>query len=145
MGSSGSAARSARWSIRPNPSGSAGTWRDLVAAFKATLEELEDSNLLLHVVDASSPAAGAQIEAVNKTLDDLGVLEQPTLVLLNKCDQADEDALKRLQLETGGVILSARTKAGLTSFSAQSRKSSLSPSLELGVRSHSTTKLRRGP
>ena len=58
----------------------------LVSAFKATLEELESADLLLHVVDATSPDAAAQAETVLKTLDDLGLSEVPLLTVLNKID-----------------------------------------------------------
>jgi GTP-binding protein HflX len=58
----------------------------LVSAFKATLEELESADLLLHVVDATSPDAVAQAETVLQTLDDLGLGDVPLLTVLNKID-----------------------------------------------------------
>jgi GTP-binding protein HflX len=59
---------------------------ELVAAFRATLEELDEADLLLHVVDISYPNAFAHTETVDKTLRDLGVSAKPTLVVLNKAD-----------------------------------------------------------
>ena len=58
----------------------------LVAAFRATLEEIKDATLLLHVVDASHPSAAAQVDAVNKVLDQLEVRNIPSLTVWNKID-----------------------------------------------------------
>src|SRR5947209_5737306 len=59
----------------------------LVASFKATLEETRQARLLLHVVDASSPAAEEQIRAVNQVLKELECADKPTLLVLNKIDR----------------------------------------------------------
>ena len=59
---------------------------DLIAAFRATLEEIKDSTLLLHVVDISSPLAGAQVAAVEAVLEDLGALDIPRVTVWNKVD-----------------------------------------------------------
>lgn len=65
---------------------------DLVAAFRATLEELAEADLLLHVIDISHPNAFEQTQAVDSTLKDLGVEERPRLLALNKVDLLrDED------------------------------------------------------
>ena len=58
--------------------------QDLVAAFRATLEELDDADLLLHVVDASDPAHDAQVEAVEQILETLGLLSKPRILVWNK-------------------------------------------------------------
>jgi GTP-binding protein HflX len=58
----------------------------LIAAFRATLEEIKDASLLLHVVDASHPNAAAQVDAVNKVLDELEVKNIPMLTVWNKID-----------------------------------------------------------
>ena len=58
----------------------------LVAAFRATLEELEEADVLLHVVDVSHPHAGVHAETVEGVLRDLSVLGRPTIVALNKID-----------------------------------------------------------
>ncbi len=67
---------------------------DLVAAFRATLEELEEADLLLHVIDVSHPNSFEHSQTVEATLRDLGVVEKPTLLVLNKCDRllSDEGA-----------------------------------------------------
>jgi len=66
---------------------------DLVAAFKATLEEVSEADLLLHVVDASSPHALAQALTVYTILARLGAAEKRVVTALNKCELVDEDAL----------------------------------------------------
>jgi GTP-binding protein HflX len=85
----------------------------LVAAFRATLEEIGDSDLLVHVVDASNPRALAQIESVEKILLDLKLNEIPQLIVLNKADLLEEndiEALKRqvlLDKQLESVAISA--------------------------------------
>ncbi|MGC2234838.1 MAG: GTPase HflX [Pyrinomonadaceae bacterium] len=69
----------------------------LVAAFRATLEEISDSELLVHVVDASNPQAAGQIESVDKILHDLELNKIPRLIVLNKADLVDEQTLEALQ------------------------------------------------
>lgn len=68
----------------------------LVAAFRATLEEISDSDLLIHVVDSSNPRAVQQIEAVEKILLELKLNEIPQIVVLNKADLLDENSLEAL-------------------------------------------------
>ena len=63
----------------------------LVAAFKATLEEVAEADLLLHVVDVSHPEAESQIDAVDEVLKELGAFERPTLMLFNKIDLLEEE------------------------------------------------------
>jgi len=60
---------------------------DLMAAFRATLEELESADLLLHVVDVTDPAREAQIAAVERILDDLGLSKTPRILVFNKADR----------------------------------------------------------
>jgi GTP-binding protein HflX len=72
----------------------------LVAAFKATLEEVTEADLLLHVIDVSHPEAEAQIAAVNEVLDELDATEIPTFMVFNKIDQLKtEDDLHLLQCQ----------------------------------------------
>lgn len=70
---------------------------DLVEAFKSTLEEVVYSDLLLHVVDASSESSLEQIEAVNMVLKELGAIDKPILLLLNKVDKANEEDINKLK------------------------------------------------
>jgi GTP-binding protein HflX len=69
--------------------------RDLARAFRATLEELDEADLLLHVVDAADPAHEQQIAAVETILTDLGLAETPRILVMNKIDllPAEERAL----------------------------------------------------
>ncbi len=75
----------------------------LVAAFRATLEEISDSDLLVHVVDASNPAASQQIASVDKILSDLKLDQVPQLIVLNKADLADQGSIETLARETAAL------------------------------------------
>jgi GTP-binding protein HflX len=66
--------------------------KSLINAFRATLEELSDADLLLHVVDASDPEHAAQAEAVEAILRDLGLHATPRLLVFNKCDRLEGGA-----------------------------------------------------
>jgi GTPase len=90
--------------------------RDLVNAFRATLEELEDASLLLHVVDAADPAHPAQIEAVEGILHSLELSATPRLLVWNKIDRLPPDEAERLVAEHGGVAISAAQREGLTAL-----------------------------
>ena len=68
----------------------------LVAAFRATLEEISDSDLLVHVVDASNPAAPQQIASVDKILTELELNRIPQIIVLNKTDLSEASALEQL-------------------------------------------------
>jgi GTP-binding protein HflX len=87
--------------------------KDLVNAFRATLEELEDASLLLHVVDASDPARDAQIEAVQGILGQLELLSRPRVLVWNKCDRLAAEDLDELLRRRGGVAVSAAKPWGL--------------------------------
>jgi GTP-binding protein HflX len=85
--------------------------KDLVAAFRATLEELEDADLLLHVIDASDPRHAHQAAAVERILATLDLEETPRLLVFNKCDRLP-DGGAALAHEEGGVALSALKHTG---------------------------------
>jgi GTPase len=92
---------------------------ELVNAFRATLEELHDADLLLHVVDAAAAGAPDRVQAVDRILDDLG-LTVPRLVVLNKADRADPVVARDLSTRYGeAATVSARTGAGLDALKAQ--------------------------
>ncbi|MBZ4375219.1 GTPase HflX [Corallococcus sp. AS-1-6] len=93
--------------------------KDLVAAFRATLEELYDASLLLHVVDASDPARDEQVEAVEKILASLGLMEKPRLMVWNKADQLSADEVETLLRSKGGVAISAVKREGLATLLAK--------------------------
>ena len=85
---------------------------ELVAAFRATLEELTDADLLLHVVDASHPAMEEHIEAVETLLRELEVADKPTIMVLNKIDRLDASA-EALVGRRDAVPISAATGEGV--------------------------------
>jgi len=89
---------------------------DLMDAFAATLEELHDADLLLHVVDASSPRMEDQIRAVEGILDRLNLRDIPTLLVLNKMDRLDHQEAFILSRRLKGIAISAldpQTLSGL--------------------------------
>ncbi len=81
--------------------------KDLFAAFKATLEELEDADLLLHVVDISNPRFEQQMKAVDTILSDLGLSEKPVLLAFNKEDLVDKHEAQAVCKRYGAISLSA--------------------------------------
>lgn len=88
----------------------------LIASFKATLEEARQADLLLHVADAGNPAALNQIAAVYQVLEELGIREKDTILVLNQIDKIREpgvlDGLHRRY--SSAIPVSAKTKVGLT-------------------------------
>jgi GTP-binding protein HflX len=87
---------------------------DLVEAFKATLEEVVQADLLLHVVDASHPHCDQQIQAVNAVLEEIGASGKPTLMVFNKIDKAEPQVVQRmLELHHPSVAISAETGQGV--------------------------------
>ena len=87
----------------------------LVSSFKATLEEARHADLLLHVVDTSSPAIHNQIEAVNTVLKELGCDNKPTIMVFNKIDAVKEEAVIPLLRSRykDCVMISAKTHQGI--------------------------------
>ncbi|WP_339796202.1 GTPase HflX [Paenibacillus sp. FSL R5-0744] len=87
---------------------------DLVASFRATLEEVNEANLVLHVVDASSPMREEQMEIVQSILQDLGASGTPQIVLFNKIDLCQPVQLEMLPTGTGYLKISAFNPEDLT-------------------------------
>lgn len=87
----------------------------LVEAFKSTLDETVHADILLHVVDASSPAKDDQIVEVNKVLEEIDAHEIPTILVLNKIDQTDlePEILRNTNGEIEAVRISALKSIGL--------------------------------
>lgn len=89
----------------------------LVESFRATLAEVASAHLLLHVVDASSPASSARRDAVTAVLREIGASEIPEIVVYNKSDLLDAESLegltKHAASEENAVVVSARSNAGL--------------------------------
>jgi len=93
----------------------------LVESFKATLEEVVQADLLLHVVDVSHPQADEQIAAVNSVLGELGAGHKATMMVFNKVDQLNGgNTLMHLQeLYPNSVAISARTGKGIAELLAE--------------------------
>jgi GTP-binding protein HflX len=90
----------------------------LVASFRATLDETRDADLLLHVVDASAPTWEEQRMVVEQVLDEIGVVEQPRLLVFNKIDLLSQDDLLALQervtsLNPNAIFVSSVAPGGL--------------------------------
>ncbi len=86
---------------------------DLVAAFQATLEELEDTDLLIHVVDISSPTFVEQIAAVERILGELELQEKPSLLVFNKVDRIDAEECQHLCRRYQAIGVSAIESSSL--------------------------------
>ncbi|MFF4233974.1 GTPase HflX [Streptomyces sp. NPDC001820] len=86
----------------------------LVEAFRSTMEEVGESDLILHVVDGSHPAPEEQLAAVRDVIRDVGALDVPEIVVINKADAADPLVLQRLlRIERHAIAVSARTGKGI--------------------------------
>ncbi|WP_232548081.1 GTPase HflX [Propioniciclava soli] len=93
---------------------------DLVEAFRSTLEESADADLLVHVVDASDPDPAGQISAVRSVLNEIGAGNLAEQIVFNKIDLADPDALVPLRtLAPDALFVSARTGAGVEELRAR--------------------------
>ena len=93
----------------------------LIASFKATLEEARQANLLIHVADASNPAALDQIVAVYEVLRELGIEEKDTILALNKIDQVEDPLRVEVLLSRypNAVAVSAHTGEGLSRLASK--------------------------
>ncbi|WP_225808408.1 GTPase HflX [Streptomyces spinosus] len=86
----------------------------LVEAFRSTVEEVGDSDLILHVVDGSHPNPEEQLAAVREVIRDVGATDVPEIVVVNKADAADPLVLQRLlRVEKRSIAVSARTGQGI--------------------------------
>ncbi|AMV39996.1 GTPase HflX [Planctomyces sp. SH-PL62] len=107
----------------------------LVASFKATLEEARQADLLLHVVDASSPDAEMQVRAVVEVLEELGLKDHPTLLVLNKADRVpDRSFLDVLRAQhRDSIAISAAKGEGLEALEHAVRQALLESALDAEV------------
>ena len=82
--------------------------QDLFAAFRATLDELHEADVLLHVIDISNPNFESHIGSVEKILEELGIIEKPTIRVFNKEDRfPDKGMLQNLSRRFGAIAISA--------------------------------------
>jgi len=87
--------------------------KDLLVAFRATLEELESADLLLHIIDISNSHFEGQIKSVERILSDLNLQHTATIRVLNKMDLVDHQICARLSRQLDGTAISARSKSTL--------------------------------
>lgn len=96
----------------------------LVAAFRATLEEINEADIVLHVLDITHPSAAEQAQTTRQVLSELGAADKPTITALNKIDLFDDavvpaDLARDLQLPADYVPISAEKRIGLTALLRQ--------------------------
>ncbi|CAN5266572.1 GTPase HflX [soil metagenome] len=104
----------------------------LVEAFRSTLEEVGQSDVIVHVVDASHPDPGAQLSTVRDVIGELGARDIPEIVVFNKCDLADDDQRLLIRgLEPTGIFVSARTGEGIDELMARIAELLPAPEVEL--------------
>lgn len=107
----------------------------LVASFKATLEEARQADLLLHVVDASSPDAEMQVQAVVEVLEELGLKDHPTLLVLNKADKVPDrsflDVLRAHHRDS--ICISAAKREGLEALEHAVRLALLNSAMDVEI------------
>ncbi|WP_242396082.1 GTPase HflX [Anaeromyxobacter oryzisoli] len=120
---------------------------DLVNAFRATLEELTDADLLLHVVDASDPRQEEQIAAVHAILDGLGLGEKRRVLVLNKIDRLPARDGAALAHQREAVAVSAATGEGLPALLARCEQLLWAGGhrIELGDGAAATAEVASGP
>jgi GTP-binding protein HflX len=106
----------------------------LVEAFRSTLEEVGDADLLLHVVDGSHPDPEGQLAAVREVLGEVGAKDLREIVVINKADIADPEVIARLRLrEPHSIVVSARTGAGLDALAELLAQSLPRPRIRVDV------------
>ncbi len=106
----------------------------LVEAFRSTLEECADADLVLHVVDGAHPDPEGQLSAVREVLGEVGAVDVPELVVVNKADAADPEVVDRLlRREKNAVAVSAWTGAGVDELVARIADSVPRPDVEVDV------------
>jgi GTP-binding protein HflX len=81
--------------------------RELVAAFKSTLEELNEADLLIHLIDVSEEGYEDRVSAVNKILSDLGLSEKDQMMVFNKADRVDAEEARATAAAHAGYAISA--------------------------------------
>jgi len=106
----------------------------LVEAFKSSLDEVREADLLLHVIDAAHIQAGAQAKAVDKVLDEIGAHEIPRALVFNKTDKADGETLERLMRQhPHEAFVSGITGSGLEDVVSMIMKQASSASQTMTV------------
>ncbi|GHF82317.1 GTPase HflX [Streptomyces filamentosus] len=106
----------------------------LVEAFRSTMEEVADADLILHVVDGSHPVPEEQLAAVREVFRDVGAVNVPEIVIINKADAADPLVLQRLlRVEKHSMAVSARSGEGIEELLALIDRELPRPEVEIEV------------
>lgn len=106
----------------------------LVEAFRSTLEEVADSDVIVHVVDAAHPDPAGQLATVREIIGDVGARDIPEIVVFNKADLIDEDQHLLLRgLEPQGLFVSSRTGEGIPELLARIERTLPTPGVEVCV------------
>ncbi|MCI0686243.1 MAG: GTPase HflX [Sporichthyaceae bacterium] len=106
----------------------------LVEAFRSTLEEVSDSDLVLHIVDGSHPDPESQLSAVREVFAEIGADRVPEIVVINKADIAEPDVIARLvRREPHAVVVSARTGRGIPELLAAIERDLPRPQVKVEV------------
>jgi GTP-binding protein HflX len=104
----------------------------LVEAFRSTLEEVGEADVIVHVVDASHPDPASQLATVRDVIGEVGARDIPEIVAFNKSDLADDDQRLLLRgLEPNAVFVSARSGEGIDELLARIAEAIPSPTIEL--------------
>lgn len=93
--------------------------KDLVHAFRSTLEEVQEADLLIHVIDAASPQIETHIASVEQTIESLGAGHRPVIRVLNKIDSVAPDEWSQLKKDHDAMLVSAQTGDGLMALMIQ--------------------------
>lgn len=106
----------------------------LVEAFRSSLEEIADSDLIIHIVDASHPDPASQITTVRNVIGEVGARDIPELIVYNKIDLADETQRMALRgMEPNSIAVSARTGEGLEELLQRIADLLPEPNIEVAV------------
>ncbi|AQW53847.1 GTPase HflX [Streptomyces violaceusniger] len=106
----------------------------LVEAFRSTMEEVGDADLIVHVVDGSHPAPEEQLAAVREVIRDVGAVDVPEIVVINKADLADPLVVQRLlRMERRAMAVSARSGLGIDELLAVIDEELPRPQVEIEV------------
>lgn len=106
----------------------------LVEAFRSTLEEIADSDLVVHVVDASHPDPSGQIATVRNVIGEVGARDIPELIVFNKIDLADDTQRMALRgMEPNSISVSARTGEGMAELMERIAKLLPEPNVEIAA------------
>ncbi|WP_296632904.1 GTPase HflX [Rhodoluna sp.] len=106
----------------------------LVEAFRSTLEEIADSDLIVHVVDASHPDPSGQIATVRNVIGEVGARDIPELIVFNKIDLADDTHRMALRgMEPNSIAVSARTGEGMDELMQTIARMLPEPNVEIAV------------